>query len=1060
LTSNLLAEPVLVGRERELEELQKYLNSAFEGKGKTVFVSAEAGIGKTRLIHEFLDSARREKNITVLTGWCLLNAGVPYFPFIEAFTSYYSSLGDKSETEELELNSWLKEPPKPNLTGKLEYLSPQALKDQTFVAFSKTIHSIASQGLVILFIDDIHWADSASLALIHYLARAVNNSEKVLVLATFRTEELTSDFEGYPHQLVQTLSMMRREDLFIEIKLSGLNQACVSKMAESMLGGSLQQGLAEKLAIKSEGNPLFVVESLRMLHEQEDLVQENNEWHLAVEEIEIPSKMRDIIIQRLARLNKAQRRNLDAASVIGDEFEVGLLSAVLDQDSLDVLETLNAVAQSSAIICVDEDRLRFDHARSREVIYEAIAKPLRQGYHNRVAEKLEGSRSATLPLSDLAYHYEQAGNKKKAVKYALAAGQNELARWSNAEAIRHFTYVLQIVGQDSELAEDRTSALEGLGDAFYASSMFQKATKTFEELGDTAEVSVVKLRAFRKAVESAFQQGDPLCMLGLVKKAEPYAAANRLENARVLHCRSRAHLLQMNPSYIKDLEDALQVFEEEYSLWDVAWALMGAGNFHVAWQGKEHQGLAEALRSVALFDELGDFNSQMETLFILGFDFIVCQLYSEALDVYAKIIAINEKMKMGDYLHACNAYAWAGVLFSFYENDLEKGLSYNLKALELSRKTDSPVTQGVVYSNLVRAYALLGDVAHAEEYFEKLLELPQAIFNFTTVNGEFTKAVFLAAKGQWKIFEELFEKLKGSHVPGWSQSAEWYYAWVLERQGRFEEARAQREKLKKNRREAEERFEHVSIQASFMVRRHGTVGEEVEMRLDIVNVAHNPGMLTKVEGLMPLGSKIVSFPSFCSIANSTINMNHKKINSFQVETIKLKSIFTKAGVYELEPCLFYVNDLNGTTACKIKPITLTLQFSPSEYKMKESVGLSEGRLNFKSEAAEKAFNFLVKAFEEDYTTRRITLEKCGWRTLMEIARNAQITTYSMYGRYRRGGEALSELGRLGIVESRFFLGERGRSGRVLKIRIAYEKEYVRKPLHNEPKNKSKEKLPN
>jgi len=140
LKSNMLAEPVLVGRKRELEELKRYLELAAEGRGTTVFVSAEAGIGKTRLVHEFLYSARQEKDVMVLTGWCLSNAGIPYFPFIEAFTDYYSSLSDKSEREQVELDSWFTESPKNNLTGNLEYLSPQALKDQTFIAVAKTIH--------------------------------------------------------------------------------------------------------------------------------------------------------------------------------------------------------------------------------------------------------------------------------------------------------------------------------------------------------------------------------------------------------------------------------------------------------------------------------------------------------------------------------------------------------------------------------------------------------------------------------------------------------------------------------------------------------------------------------------------------------------------------------------------------------------------------------------------------------------------------------------------------------------------------------------------------------
>jgi hypothetical protein len=96
-------------------------------------------------------------------------------------------------------------------------------------------------------------------------------------------------------------------------------------------------------------------------------------------------------------------------------------------------------------------------------------------------------------------------------------------------------------------------------------------------------------------------------------------------------------------------------------------------------------------------------------------------------------------------------------------------------------------------------------------------------------------------------------------------------------------------------------------------------------------------------------------------------------------------------------------------------------------------------IEFECEATEKAFTFLIHAFEEDYVKRRLPQEKSGWRTLMEIVRNAQVSKHSMYGQSGRGGEVPSELGDLGLVESRFFNGERGRGGHVLKIRICNKK---------------------
>ena len=122
---------------------------------------------------------------------------------------------------------------------------------------------------------------------------------------------------------------------------------------------------------------------------------------------------------------------------------------MLGQDSLEVLETLNIVAQSTSLVCVEGNFFRFDHAKSQEALYEEIPLPLKRGYHARIAERMEKtSKDGKLPLADLAYHYAQAGNGEKALKYALEAGKDALEKFSNSQAIKHFTYVLQAVGDD------------------------------------------------------------------------------------------------------------------------------------------------------------------------------------------------------------------------------------------------------------------------------------------------------------------------------------------------------------------------------------------------------------------------------------------------------------------------------------------------------------------------------------------------------------------------------------------------------------------------------------
>jgi tetratricopeptide (TPR) repeat protein/KaiC/GvpD/RAD55 family RecA-like ATPase len=657
-----------------------------------------------------------------------------------------------------------------------------------------------------------------------------------------------------------------------------------------------------------------------------------------VDELGIPSKIKDIILRRLACLNFAQRRILDAASVIGEEFDVELLCKVLGQDILDVLETLNQIAHSTSLVRVQETRYRFDHARSRETLYEELSAPLKKGYHNRIAEKLENTKTSLLQPSDIAYHYAQAGNMEKAVKFALAAGKDELEKYSNAQAIKHFQYVIQNLREGH--SENKDAAIEGLGEAYYASSMFKDATRTFEELADIAEPGIVKLRTLRKAMQSAFDQGDVCHLADLVKKAEPYTAADRLENARVLRWRGRLAGLQgktifeKEGGFMRDEEDALQVFEEEYSLWDVASVLMSLGNVPVK-QGRSREGLAECLRSIALFDELGDFQMQMSALYIVGFAFSGSVLIPEALDVYAKIIALDEKLKMGNYLLECFAYAWSANLFVRL-GDFEKGLSYLLRALELSEKTDSLVARGVVYSSLTKHYARIGEVKYAEQYFEKLLRLPKEIFNFSPVFGELTRAVFLAAKGQWKDFEELYERLKTStavYDPAWLPYVEWYYAWVLEKEGRLKEAQTQLEKVNTIHREAEEIFARFNLQSSLMVRREVGVGEEFEMRLDLVNVSRKPGVLFSVKGLVLPELTVTSLPANYRLENGSLETKNRRIGPFQVETLKLKINSPKPGILTLNPQVTFMDELGEAKTCKLNPITITVQPTKPKYEL-------------------------------------------------------------------------------------------------------------------------------
>lgn len=1051
--------------------MQLCLNSVFKGKGTTAFISGEAGSGKTRLANEFLNAAR-EKQVTVLSGWCLSNATVPFFPFAEAFDSYLSSNEAENNTfvsQRTSMKSWLIEPSQNGGTQKPNAQGPQAWKDQTFAAVAKDLLLMSNSRPTILFIDDIHWADSASLALLHYIARTID-SERILLLATFRSEETLARPEGQTHPLAETLRLMAREGLFREVKLLNLNQSDVGKIAKSMLGGNTKTELIKKLAEESQGNPLFVVESLRMLHEQGNLVKEQGEWSSSVENLIIPAKVKSVILRRLDSLKPSQRRTLDAASILGEKFDPKLVAAAVSGDIIDILDALNSIEQSARLVHCNGNYYWFDHAKTREMLYDEIPPLLRKEYHSRIAQKIEtlSQDNKKLPASDLAYHYIQAENEEKATKYSILAGKDALRRFSNAEAIKHFTHAVQSTGESTENINERIIALEGLGDALQANNMFKEARKTFELLSSIG-TGVVKLRAFRKAMEAAFFQGDLAHLKELLEKAEEHSALDRLERARIRM--NRARVLNMQGMWARAQEDfewALQVFEEEYSLWDTAWILIPMGVYS-AFLGQFEKGLANSLRSIAMFSELEDSHWLMEAYLIGGRTCLCCGLMPEALEMFAEAVKIDDKKNMRDYDMLAQVYVeWARVLE--VQHDLERALSMSLKALECSEKTDSLRVKGPVYATLAMQYTKLGDMERAEKYFNKFIELPPEVLSYWPMYRILTKPVFLAGKNRWEesnqSFKENFEIAKALGPP--SESVlKTFHAWALAKQGRVEEAKKQVEEAQKSYHEIEKRFDHVNVQASLMAPKEVSIGQISDARLDIVNTSKKQGIIVSVKDLTLPGLKISVYPQEFVFAKDSINMKEKVIHPFQVTTIKLKLQATKTGVYNLIPKVIYIDDLGKNQESKSRQVTITVKPTPAKAE-KEDVLVTNlpnqasnelvepqssapdpigsiGKFEFATDTAQKTFDYLISAFVQDYMRRSLALEKAGWRTLMEIIKGAKIPVRSVYGEGRRG-LALAELERRGLVEARIFPGERGRGGRILKARILYDKEPIKRHI--------------
>ena len=1048
----VLSNPMFVGRDLELDVLSKCLDSVYMGNGKTLLVSGEAGSGKTRLINEFLLQTQKKKNINLITGWCLSNATIPYFPFLQAFRLFSSNIKEKFFHDLFLVPGGSSElvDAQPDLFDKNQTFAPQVWMDQIFTSVLKEILYLSANKPTILFFEDIHWADSASLALLHYISRAIL-SERVFLLATFRKEELNSDANGYATPLLRTIRSMSREDLYETLELPNLDSAQTGKMVASILMGDSEELFVEKLSKESQGNPLFIIESLAMLLKNGSLTKESGKWHLAADKLQTPLKIKDIILQRLNAIKIKYKRILDVASVVGEKFDAELIGAILGQDSLQILEKLDVIARSTSLVCCENNYFRFDHAKTREVIYESIPAPLRIGYHAKIAERLEKGNKGfrEFSVSDLTFHYQKAGNKKKSLEYALAAGKDALLKFSNVEAIRHFAYVLDNSFTDEILTESKTIAIEGMGDALLSEGHFVESKRYFDSLFES-DSGLVRLRAIRKSMRASFLRGNIAYSAVQLHKAKEYSHFDQLEYARV---RSNVGWALGFRGKIKEaiklIEESLVAFDEAYSLSDMAEALYNLSELYVT-EGRQNDAIAAVQRSIGYYQELGDFRGEMEALFRSGHVFFNCKVYDEAVRSYSKTVEIG--LRIGDY----NRMAWATSYLSWvYESkgDLKQALIYNQKTVEYSEKTDSFYSQSIAYTGFIRLYSKLGDLFNAEKYYRKLYSIQSVVTSSASKLARAvvlrSEAVLFAARGDWNrsfdYFRVSLKLLSGSLFESLTEvETRADYDWAMKKKGLFSEAEKQAEIIQNLRRKLENRLDNTNIQAFLTI--HGRQGDvkDIEIGLDIVNLSKSAATLLKVKNIVPSQYLLSKLPSFYSFEEGDLNLKGKKISAFSMVRIKFSLKPTIEPILDFSPTVFYANSLGKIQTIKIENSNLILQkilavkdkiakldndknlLFHSVSCLPSSTSNSLLAFEFESQFSQKAFHFLICSFIEDYMRKRLSLEQSGWRTLAEVSKFGAIPLHSVYGRSGRFGLVFIELERKGLIERHDLLWRKGK----------------------------------
>jgi hypothetical protein len=490
-----LAQRPIFGRQREIEQLQAGLVQALAGRGRFFTVVGEPGIGKTRLLDELTETAN-QRGMLVLWGRSWESGGAPaYWPWIAVLEGLVRSLDDVSLRECLGPGAAALATLLPDLDARLgrpATATPPSADEARFRLWRAVAglvrRAAIGQGLLLAF-EDLHAADESSLALLHFLAREVRG-QRLLLLASYR------DAEAYYEPAVgELLGRIAREGS--TLALGRLPKEASLALLEHR-AGPLDAQLSARICERAQGNPLFLEEMSRLV---------DHESSGSLDSQPIPLGVRELIRQRLDRLQGEARALLDLAAVIGDEIDPRLLAAASGQSHAIVVERL-AEASRAALLHGQAPRIRFAHALLREALYQGLEPNLRQRLHAEVARALierdQGAGAGTSPAhpAELAHHLlaGPAADLPRAIDVAVIAAHDALAQLGYEEAVQGLeraAHAVEAAGNPGPLRAKVALALGAAhirrGDLDAGRSFCREAARAGHALGDTTLMATAAL---------------------------------------------------------------------------------------------------------------------------------------------------------------------------------------------------------------------------------------------------------------------------------------------------------------------------------------------------------------------------------------------------------------------------------------------------------------------------------------------------------------------------------------------------------------------------------------
>jgi len=677
----------LVGRKEEWDTLLREY-AASKPDGRVCFIMGEVGVGKTRLAVEFLNQARQQ-GAKVFEAHCYQGeANLAFGPIMAGFNTLLKQDGTTQQLQEVP-EYWVSEAARllPELNTVIPEIKPALPMDgpgaqaRFFEGLRQVMHSLLegnSPG--ILFLDDLQWADSASLDWLTYLIRRLTGTG-LFILATYRDDEFLLE-----HPLRQLFDETTRAAIGTRLPLERLAAHDVAELVRSTKGLSqnMPQEFSTRLYQESEGLPLIAVEYLEGIIQRGEGGREIT-WVT-------PGSVQDVLRSRLTGVNETANQLLTTAAVVGRSFDFNILQEVSGRSEAETISGLEGLLGHGLILERAEGDFDseviydFAHDKLRELVYENASLTRRRLLHRRVAEslanQLRGGRDPGKLASLIAHHYEIAGQGVIAANYYKQAGEHAQALYANQEALSFFRAAL--------------------------ASGYPESSDLYEAIGDLQ----IFLGEYTGAI-SSFETAAALCKPGCLSRLE-----HKLGNAH--HRRGDWELAEQHYKFALDeMDDGDDPAQRSRIFADLS--------RNAFQRGHPERGQDLAHTALDLAETSTDLQALAQAHNILGMLARSAGDYDQAIHELTQSLAIADELKeLGSRVAALNNLA----LVYRDAGDIDQAIAHNQAALELCRQQGDRHREAALLNNLA-------DLLHASGKKEESMDyLRRAVIIFAEIGVE------------------------------------------------------------------------------------------------------------------------------------------------------------------------------------------------------------------------------------------------------------------------------------------------------------------------------------